>query len=415
MSTASREHRVQGGRPRAPRGPCGVCDTPAVIPEEPSDRLRLAVDATALLGHQTGIGVYVRNLLDRLGGRRDLDVRAFAVSLRGRTELPTRVPAGVTVVRRGVPARLVRQLWLRADHPDVRVLAGAVDVVHGPNYVVPPGGPAAEVVTISDLSAIHFPQMCSPDVLQWPPLLRRALRRGAWVHTISHAVADEVRALHPEAADRIVAVPLAVDRPPPPLPATSSSRGRHLAGGDRYVLSLGTAEPRKDLPGLVGAFDAIADDDAEVRLVLAGPDGTGAGELDAAIGRSRYRDRIVRVGWVDDEGRLALLRGATVVAYPSRYEGFGLVPLEAIAAGTPVVATATGAIPEVLGDGGLLVPPGDVGALADGLQRVLSDEQLVTTLLRNGSARVDAYSWSGTVEGIVGVYRSALADKRSRR
>jgi glycosyltransferase involved in cell wall biosynthesis len=312
-----------------------------------------------------------------------------------------------------MPARLARQLWLRMDHPDVRWLAGKVDVVHGPNYVVPPGGPAAEVVTVSDLSAIHFPEMCSPDVLEWPLLLRRALRRGAWVHTISHAVADEVRSLHPEAADRVVAVPLAVDRPPPPLPATSGRRGRYLAGGDRYVLSLGTAEPRKDLPGLVRAFDAVAARDGEVRLVLAGPDGIGTEALDEAIARSPHRGRIVRVGWVDDEARLALLRGARAVAYPSRYEGFGLVPLEAIAAGTPVVATATGAIPEVLGDGGLLVPPGDVDALAGAIHRVLTDEQVVSSLLRRGSARVDAYSWSETVGGIVDLYRTALAAKRS--
>ena len=124
--------------------------------------------------------------------------------------------------------------------------------------------------------------------------------------------------------------------------------------------------------------------------------------------------RIVRVGWVDDETRLALLRGARAVAYPSRYEGFGLVPLEAIAAGTPVVATATGAIPEVLGDGGLLVPPGDVDALAGAIDRVLTDEQVVSSLLRRGSARVDAYSWSETVGGIVDLYRAAFAAKRSR-
>ena len=382
---------------------------------EPSgEDLRLAVDATALLGHQTGVGVYVRHLMERLASWPGIEPRAFAISLRGRTDLPIVVPPGIAVVRRGISARLARFAWLRSNHPDVRWLAGTVDVVHGPNYVVPPGGPAAEVVTISDLSAIHFPEMCSPDVLQWPPLLTRALRRGAWVHTISHAVAEEVRDLHPEAADRVVAVPLAVDRPPPPLPATSGRRGRYLAGGDRYVLSLGTAEPRKDLPGLVRAFDAVAAEDPEVRLVLAGPDGIGTAQLEASIGEAVHRNRIVRVGWVDDEGRLALLRGASVVAYPSRYEGFGLVPLEALAAGTPVVATATGAIPEVLGDGGLLVPPGDVDALGEGLARLLTDEQLVSSLLRAGSKRVDAYSWSDTVRGLVDVYRSAVADKRRR-
>ena len=232
------------------------------------------------------------------------------------------------------------------------------------------------------------------------------------MHTISHAVAEEVRSLHPEAADRVVAVPLAVDRPPPPQPATSGTRGRHLAGGDRYVLSIGTAEPRKDLPGLVRAFDAVAARDDDVRLVLAGPDGIGTEALDDAVALSPHRRRIVRVGWIDDDARLALLRGARVVAYPSRYEGFGLVPLEALATGTPVVATTTGAIPEVLGDGGLLVAPGDVDALAGALERVLTDEQLVSSLLRRGSARVDAYSWTETVGGIVDLYRAAIADRR---
>ncbi|HEX2577041.1 MAG TPA: glycosyltransferase, partial [Aquihabitans sp.] len=115
----------------------------------------------------------------------------------------------------------------------------------------------------------------------------------------------------------------------------------------------------------------------------------------------------VRLGWVDDDQRLALLRGASVVAYPSRYEGFGLVPLEALAVGTPVVATAVGALPEVVGDGAVLVPSHDVDALADGLARVLAGGPEVTELLARGGARVDAYSWEATVDGIVALYRRA--------
>lgn len=311
-----------------------------------------------------------------------------------------------------MPARLARLAWQYANRPTSAWLAGATDVVHGPNYVVPPGGGAAEVVTVSDLSAVHFPEMCTPDVLQWPELLGRALARGAWVHTISASVADEVRSLHPSAADRVVAVPLAVRRPAPPSPATDAARGRHLAGGARYVLALGTVEPRKDLPSLVAAFEAVSADDLDLRLVLAGPDGPDRGgveALTAARDHASSRRRIVRLGWVDDHQRLALLRGATVVAYPSRYEGFGLVPLEAIAAGTPVVATAVGALPEVLGDGGLLVPPGDVDALAAGLSQVLGDRALAADLVSRGDARVDAYSWEDTVDGIVDLYQRAAA------
>lgn len=370
--------------------------------------LTVALDTTALLDRRTGIGVYVGELLTGLAERQDVDVTAFAVSARGRSRLPEVVPAGVRVRSRVVPARLARLAWQRSDRLTARWMTGPIDVVHGPNYVVPPGGGAAEVVTVSDLSAIHFPEMCSPDVLQWPHLLKRALERGAWVHTISEWVGDEVRALHPGHAERIVAVPLGLRRPGSPTPSTDAARGRHLAGGDRYVLALGTVEPRKDLPGLVAAFDRLADTDPELRLVLAGPDGIGAEALTSARRSARHDRRIVRLGWVDDDQRLALLRGASVVAYASRYEGFGLVPLEALAAGTPVVATAVGAIPEVLGDGGLLVPSGDVDALDEALARVLSDDALAAGLVAEGQVRVDAHPWERTVDGLVDLYRRAV-------
>ena len=371
--------------------------------------LTVALDTTALLDRPTGIGVFVGELAVGLAARPDVAVRAFAVSARGRGRLRDVVPDGVAVRSRAVPARLARTLWLRGDWPTSDLLAGPTDVVHGPNYVVPPGGAAAEVVTVSDLSAIHHPEMCTADVLQWPPLLERALQRGAWVHTISKWVGDEVRGLHPAHADRVVAVPLGNRRPPPPTAASGAERGRHLAGGGRFVLALGTVEPRKELPALVAAFDAIAAEDPEVRLVLAGPDGIGAAALTRAIDRAHHRRRIRRLGWVDDDQRLALLRGASVVAYASRYEGFGLVPLEAAAAGTPVVASDVGAIGEVLGDGGLLVPPGDVDALSGALARVLADPRLAGELVDRANRRVDAYTWDTTVEGIVALYRRAAA------
>lgn len=375
--------------------------------------LAVAVDATALLDRPTGIGVYVDELVRGLAARPDVELRTFAVSLRGRRRLVDAVPLGTASRSRPLPARLARAAWARADRPTASWLAGPTDVVHGPNYVVPPGGGAAEVVTVSDLSALHFPEMCTPDVLQWPPLLERALARGAWVHCISSSVADEVRDRHPAHADRVVAVPLAVRRPAVADDRTDAARGEHLAGGSRYVLALGTVEPRKDLPTLVAAFDELAGDDPDLRLVIAGPDGLGVDELQAARDRARHRRRIVRLGWVDDQQRLALLRGAAVVAYASRYEGFGLVPLEAVAAGTPVVASAVGALPEVLADGGLLVPPGDVAALAEGLGRVLGDDDLAADLLRRGNRRVDAYDWASTVEGLVGLYRRAAGSRRA--
>lgn len=367
-------------------------------------RLRVAIDATALLDPPTGVGVVVGEVLDGVARSPEVDVTAFALSWRGRSRLADVVPPGVPVRSPPLPARVARLAWSRTAHPSARWLAGPVDVVHGPNHVVPPGGGAGELVTVHDLGAVRYPELCTAAVRQWPELLERSLPRGAWVHAVTEAVAAEVRAHFPAAGDRVVTIPNGLRRPGRATAETAAEVGHHLAGGDRYLLALGTVEPRKDLPSLVTAFDALAADDPDLRLVIAGPDGWGAEELTMARRRARHRRRIVRIGWVGGPRREALLRGATAVAYPSRYEGFGLVPLEALAVGTPVVATAVPALQEVLGDGALLVEPGDVDALAGALARVCGDDELRADLVGRGSDRVDAYRWEDTVAAMVDLY-----------
>jgi glycosyltransferase involved in cell wall biosynthesis len=367
----------------------------------------VSVDITSLLHAATGVGVFTRELVDGLAERSDVDLSVFAVSWRGRGGLTLAAPTGARVHARPMPARVARAAWSRADVPSARHLVGRVDVVHGPNFVVPPGGGAAEVVTVHDLTALHHPEMCTPDVLEWPGLLRRALGRGAWVHTVSEFVASEVREAFPEAGERVVAVPNGIRLPEAADATSDAAAGRVLAGGDRYVLALGTVDPRKDLPSLVEAFTSVAAADADLRLVIAGGDGLGTPALDQAVAASGLDGRIVRLGHIPDHQRLALLRGAAVVAYPSRYEGFGLVPLEAMAVGTPVVATAAGAIPEVVGDAAVVVPVHDAGALAAGLTEVLGDDDRARALVDAGSVRVLEFPWSATVEGIVALYHRA--------
>ncbi len=138
-------------------------------------------------------------------------------------------------------------------------------------------------------------------------------------------------------------------------------------------------------------------------LVVAGPDGWGVDDFDRAVARATHGARIVRLGWVGPDQRAALLRGATALAYPSRYEGFGLPPLEAMAAGVPVVATDAGALPEVLGDAADLVPVGAdlapaarADALAAALVRVLDDDEHRARLVTAGRDRAAAYSWDTT-------------------
>jgi glycosyltransferase involved in cell wall biosynthesis len=384
----------------APADPAHPLPTPRPV--------RVAVDATALLDpHPTGVGRVTAEVLRRLGTRPDVAPRAFALSWRGRSRLGAAVPPGVAVVARPAAARPLRLLWSRLDGPPVEWWTGAVDVVHGPNFVVPPARAAAEVVTVHDLTCLRFPQLCTADTLQYPRLLERAVRRGAWVHTPSAAIADEVREAFAVEPDRVVPIPNGA----PGAPGGDPVEGHRLAGGDRYVLSLGTIEPRKDLPLLVRAFDAVADGDAAVRLVVAGADGWGVEAFAAAVGQARHRDRIVRLGWVTEAWRGSLLRGASVFAYPSVYEGFGLPPLEAMAAGTPVVATRTGALPDVLGDAALLVEPGDGDALAAALARVLDDGAVRGRLVERGGRNLARFSWDRSTDSLVALYRRAAGER----
>ena len=362
--------------------------------------MRVAFDLTALHDPRTGIGAFTGELLTRLARHDDLDLIGYSASWRGRNEVATLAPPGVEVATRPMAAQPLRQVWRRIDWPPITWWTGRVDLVHGPNFVVPPGDGAVELMTVHDLTFVHYPELCKRDVLQFPGLMQRALRRGAHVHAVSEFVGREVVDVFDVSSDRVHVVPNGVD----PIAPGDARRGRGLAGGERFILAVGTIEPRKDYPLLIGAFDEVASNDADVRLVIAGQDGWGVAAFDTALHAARHRDRIVRLGFVADDTRADLLAAASVFAYPSRYEGFGLPPLEAMSAGVPVVTTRTGALPDVLGAAARFVEPGDRDALAAAIAEVLQGGAGVDALITEGRVRSAAFSWDACADGVVELY-----------
>ena len=363
-------------------------------------QLRVGFDGTPLLGAWTGVGEVVAGLAAELGTRPDLEVVAYGVTWRGRRQLDALVPPGVRAATAPIPARLVRAAWMRVDWPRIEHWTGTVDVVHATNYVAPPSR-APIVLSVYDLTFVRFPELCTGDALQYPRLIRRALARGAVVHTTSDFVADEVRETFDLASERVVRVYPGI----PPAAAGDAAAGRLIAAADRYVLAIGTIEPRKNLPVLVEAFDRLANTDPAVHLVVAGREGWGSDAFNVACARARHRSRIRALGYVSAAARRNLLAGASVLAYPSRYEGFGFPPLEAMAAGIPVVAARAGAIPEVAGDAALLVEPDDTDELTDCLRRAIDDPQLRGNLATRGHARVGRFSWAAMADEMIALYR----------
>ena len=351
-----------------------------------SRRLRVGIDVTPLLGSPSGIYQATRGLIDGLSRRGEVELRGWTLSARAR-----RPDVDFPVRRSRFPAGLAQRSWARTNFPRAGLIAGPVDVVHGTNYLVPPS--PASIVTINDLSPIIHPEWVEPEVARMAPAVRRAVNEGATITTAAQSVANEI--VHELGADveQVVVIPHGVADVGEPNP----SRALELAGSKRFVLALGTVEHRKNVPSLVALLPSLPE---EVALVIAGPTGNAESELGRAIEASDSRHRIRRITDLDAADRAALLHDAAVLAFPSHYEGYGFPPLEALKVATPVVATAVGALPELVSDLVDLVPPRDGVAFAEALSSAL-DEATGSSAARD---RVASLTWDRAAAEMTDLY-----------
>lgn len=358
--------------------------------------LRVAMDVTALLGSTTGVGQMVKHLAARLPRYPSMELTGLLISWRGRGRLGQVIPPGWTMKPLPLPARLTHTGWRKFDRPQLR----GFDLVHGPNYVVPPTDSAARLVTVHDLTAWKYPELVDHHSRHYPQHLERAVSEGAHVHAVSQFVANEMEAELGIDPDRIHVIRNGFE----PVAPGEASRGRSLSGSP-YVLAVGTIEPRKDYVTLVEAMASVWPIFPELQLVVAGAEGWGARQLDEVIDKLGVRKKVRRLGYVSDPVKADLLAGAELLAYPSVYEGFGLPILEAMHAGVPVVSTSAGAIPEVAGRAAVLVEPRDPSALAGALLSVLEDDGLKDHLVAAGRQQVIGYSWDQATEELIGAYQ----------
>lgn len=296
------------------------------------------------------------------------------------------------------------RLWF--DHCRLATLAREekLDLLHCTKSFVPAGLDCPSVATVYDVIFLKQRELY-PFWWRayWTRALRSSMGRASAVVAISEATARDVESFLPAAKGKVTAVRSGVN---PSAFAQSDDEARRLREAKSvkppYFLSVGNLTRRKNLPVLLDAFASIRDSGAS--LVLAGALEYGADEV---LGRLRSEAGVSYLGRVSDAELAALYKGALAFVYPSAEEGFGLVVLEAMASGVPVLTTTGGALPEAVGDAGLLVAPGSVAELAAAMKRLATDPALRADLVAKGAKRVAEHPWERTARETLGVYEKA--------
>jgi glycosyltransferase involved in cell wall biosynthesis len=367
--------------------------------------VKVCVDFQSAIGRRSGVGRYALELVRHLpacctAGDR---ISAFYFDFKRNGAAAPAIPGAETRSCRWMPGRVAHRLWKLFGAPRYDWFAGDADVYHFPGFVRPPMGPGRRsVVTIHDVSFLRMPETTEEKNLRYLMAnIRQTAAAADAVITDSRFSADEIRELLGVPEDRIFPIWLGLDHA---ARQGDAAAARRAFGLDRpYLLTVGTLEPRKNLPFLIEVFDGLEDFDGD--LVLVGGAGWKCDGIFAAMRSARRAARIHWLKFVPDDALEGLYAGAEAFVFPSRYEGFGFPPLEAAARGTPVVCARNSSLPEVMGDAAEWVDGFSPDAWRDAISGLLADGGKRAALSAAGCARAARFSWDETARRTWAVYR----------
>lgn len=371
----------------------------------------VAVNASILRAPRTGIGHYLAELVRALAAHPEFELRLFN-GWNWQTELPDAAMPGysrLSPLLKRLPGAYALRRAVEQRRFDRQAMG--LDLYHEPSlWPFEFEGPM--VMTLHDLTHVHYPETQPVDRLA---AIRRYSERGVErarrILVDSHFIAEEVRRHYGVPTKRIVVAPLGhAPRFHPREPTALAPRLAPLGlQPGRYLLCVGTLEPRKNLQLALRAHERLpATLREQYPLVLAGMPGWRAEQLEKPLQRALAGGQVRLLGYQDDLGLAELFAGARLLLFPSLYEGFGLPVLEAMASGTPVISSDHSALPEVVGQAGLLIDPQDEAACADAIERLIEDDQVWTSLREAGLMRARDFSWQRCARITAGVYREAV-------
>jgi glycosyltransferase involved in cell wall biosynthesis len=386
--------------------------------------MRIVIDYTPAVHQRAGIGRYTRGLVEALtrldGNNTQRASRQYTLLVLGRAGAyftPTALPANFKLCYVPVSDRWATILWYRLNLPlPVDLFTGRADLFHGPSFTLPPSF-TPSLLTVHDLSFLRYPQGAHPALLAWLiQAVPRSLRRARHVLADSESTRADLIQLMSIPADQITVIGAGVEEHFQPVTdaETLARVGARYDLPGRFILGVSTLEPRKNFTGLIAAFNRLAGTAprspvADLHLVIAGGKGWLYEDIFAAAEASPIRERIHFTRFVDDEDLPALYSLASLFAFPSHYEGFGIPVLEAMACGTPVVCADNSSLPEVAGDAALLVEATDTDALVAAMQRLLIDTSLREELIKRGFEQTKQFTWEEAARRLLRVYEEVRA------
>ena len=366
--------------------------------------MRILLDYRPALRERTGVGEYVHGLASGLLPQLAADdtLVLFSSSLRDR--LDGHVVAGASAVDVRIPVRILNFAWHRLEWPPIEMLAGPVDVAHAAHPLMIPVRSGVRVITVYDLDFLDHPERTRAEIRRdYPQLVPQHAQRADLVVTISRYTAAQTSDRLGVAADRIV-----VCRPGAPA---SARRAEPKAVGP--ILFVGTIEPRKNLDVLFRAYARVLSNRPDTPpLLLVGRTVEQSAAILEPLSSAPLAGHARHLGYVDARVHRQLMEEASMLVMPSLEEGFGIPALEAMAAGVPVVASRRGALPEVVGDAGLLVDATDDVAFAAAIEALLSEPQRRVAQADAGVLRAREFSWKDSAAQLLAAYRAACDRQR---
>lgn len=370
--------------------------------------MRIAILGCTLRRPLTGIGYYTLHLAERLARRSDGN--EYVVVMPAGDGYVTPDAPTIRVPLRGMHRRAAMALWELVDVQGI-LRRGDFELVHSPGgvkvFVPPPPPGQRRILTVHDITPVLHPETHPwRRRLEFEVLLRLALRNASGVITDSQNSLGDLRTHYPRTRRMPMAsVHLGVEER---YLASGHSRPEIPGLPEGYFLCVGSIEPRKNLDTVLRAFSTYLRNGGTAQLVIAGPAGWRNQSFYDLISELRIRDRIVFPGYVPHDSMPGLYAHARAFLYPSLYEGFGLPPLEAMAAGCPVITSRSSSIPEVVGDAAILLEPLDAARMAASMLRLDTDESARRELAERGQKRAAMFTWDQTAARTAEFYSRVL-------